>query len=176
MGRPLPPSSSSSSTSSSSSSASSSSASVAASSHDDISSCNGHSAPAHPQHLFVYGNLRPDINIHPVLSLRASLRPQKAWLLGGRLYSTHRDGVERAALRLEEFGHAVKGYVLSADDSRCLPGILEECEIREHPPSLYERDVVEVVTESGERMQSYVYHYQEVDRSNPVITGDWLQR
>ena len=33
----------------------------------------------------------------------------------------------------------------------------------------------QVVTETGERVQSFVYHQPEVDQSNPVQGGDWLQ-
>jgi hypothetical protein len=34
---------------------------------------------------------------------------------------------------------------------------------------------MKVVTEKGERVPSYVYHRPDVDVSNPVPKGDWLQ-
>lgn len=53
--------------------------------------------------------------------------------------------------------------------------LLRESEAREYSPQLYEKDIVEVVTEKGERVPSYVYHRPDVDVSNPVPKGDWLQ-
>jgi hypothetical protein len=35
--------------------------------------------------------------------------------------------------------------------------------------------MMKVVTEKGERVPSYVYHRPDVDVSNPVPKGDWLQ-
>eukprot|EP00249_Psilotum_nudum_P008191 c21106_g1_i1 orf=289-792(+) len=129
--------------------------------------------PSGPSHVFVYGNSRPDIpgNEH--------LRPvdrNRAWLLGGRLYSFQRQGIQRAAVRLEEPGHAVFGYVMSANSPSGVERLLDDFERQEFSRDLYERDVVEITTERGERLQSYVYHRPDVDQSNPVPRGDWLQR
>jgi hypothetical protein len=35
--------------------------------------------------------------------------------------------------------------------------------------------MMKVVTEKGDRVPSYVYHRPDVDVSNPVPKGDWLQ-
>ncbi|MCO5558564.1 hypothetical protein L7F22_012149 [Adiantum nelumboides] len=84
-------------------------------------------------------------------------------------------GVRRPALRLEEAGHAVLGYTVSLGGTGNVGRLLDTFERREYSPDIYDREVVEVVTEGGERVQSYVNHCQEVDRSNPVQGGDWLQ-
>ncbi|KAI5055500.1 hypothetical protein GOP47_0029021 [Adiantum capillus-veneris] len=135
--------------------------------------CNGNTSnTSSVQHVFVYGNSRPDIS--PPLSGEA-VQARRAWLLGGRLYSCNSGGVSRPALRLEEAGHAVLGYTMSLGTSGNVGRLLDMFERREYSPDFYDREVVEVVTEGGERVQSYVYHCQEVDLSNPVHGGDWLQ-
>ncbi|MCO5554587.1 hypothetical protein L7F22_008118 [Adiantum nelumboides] len=135
--------------------------------------CNGTTPTTSSiQHVFLYGNSRPDIT--PALSGEA-VQARRAWLLGGRLYSCNSGGVRRPALRLEEAGHAVLGYTVSLGGSGNVGRLLDTFERREYSPDFYDREVVEVVTEGGERVQSYVYHCQEIDRSNPVQGGDWLQ-
>eukprot|EP00250_Pteridium_aquilinum_P005377 c15481_g1_i2 orf=212-709(-) len=135
--------------------------------------CNGHTPDSSSvQHVFVYGNSRPDIV--PAVA-GEGVHAKRAWLLGSRLYSCNTGGVQRPALRLEEAGHAVLGYTMSLGSSGSVGRLLDTLERREYSLDYYERDVVEVVTEGGDRVQSYVYHCQEVDRSNPVQGGDWLQ-
>lgn len=94
-------------------------------------------------HVFVYGKLRPDApdNTEP---LGNASNAKKAYLMGGRLYCLNKGGQEKAALRLEEAGHAVTGYVVKAADSGAMPALLQEFESKEYSPQLYERDVVEV--------------------------------
>ena len=53
-------------------------------------------------------------------------------------------GAQRAALRLEEAGHAVFGYTMSLDTPGGIHRLLDSFERREYSPSFYERDVVEV--------------------------------
>jgi len=127
------------------------------------------------EHVFVYGNLRPDApgNTEPLGHANGA---KKAYLMGSRLYCFNKGGQPHAAVRLEEAGHAVTGYVVKAASSSDVSGLLQESESKEYSPQLYERDVVEVVTEMGERVPSYVYHRPDVDVSNPVPKGDWLQR
>eukprot|EP00252_Welwitschia_mirabilis_P026169 TRINITY_DN8457_c0_g1_i7.p1 TRINITY_DN8457_c0_g1~~TRINITY_DN8457_c0_g1_i7.p1 ORF type:complete len:146 (+),score=26.10 TRINITY_DN8457_c0_g1_i7:290-727(+) len=103
---------------------------------DDFPSCEK------PSYLFVYGNLRPDAPSSQ--HLLATVPNQRAWLLGSRLYSTTIEGVERAAVKLEERGYAVLGYAVSLDNVTDSPSILRECERREYSPEFYSRDVVEV--------------------------------
>ncbi|KAH7315753.1 hypothetical protein KP509_21G064000 [Ceratopteris richardii] len=136
-------------------------------------SCNGDTPTSSSvQHVFVYGNSRPDIS-PPFIG--DGVRSSLAWLLGGRLYSCNSGGVHRPVLRLDEAGHAVCGYAVSVSGSGSVIRLLDALERREHSPDFYEREVVEVVTEGGQRVQSYVYHCQEIDRSHPVQGGDWLQ-
>lgn len=52
--------------------------------------------------------------------------------------------MEHAAVRLEESGYAVLGYVMKAPRTTGIAGLLEESERRQYAPELYERDVVEV--------------------------------
>lgn len=128
------------------------------------------SAAAH--HVFMYGNCRPDIpGSHPLDGVQS----KRAWLLGSRLYAYNRGGVQHAAVRLEEPGHAVLGYAMSVNPLGRIEGLLDAFERREFSPDSYERDIVEIITEEGKRVQSYIYHRPEVDRSNPVPSGDWLQ-
>lgn len=98
---------------------------------------------AEASHIFVYGKLRPDVpgNTEP---LPDTCDAKKAWLLGGRLYSFNRGGQEHAAVRLEEAGHAVTGYVLKVAGSGAMSHVLRESESKEYSPQLYERDIVEV--------------------------------
>ncbi|CAM6050381.1 unnamed protein product [Sphagnum compactum] len=125
-------------------------------------------------HVFVYGKLRPDV-VGTALPLPDACDAQKAWLLGGRLYSFNRGGQEHAAVRLREAGQATSGWVVKAPTPDVMSVLLRESEAREYSPQLYEKDIVEVVTEKGERVPSYVYHRPDVDVSNPVPKGDWLQ-
>ncbi|CAM6087389.1 unnamed protein product [Calypogeia fissa] len=141
------------------------------------SSSNNHTPESHQaQSVFEYGNLRPDVpNSSPLASGGAVAT--RAWLLGSRLYSfNQRGGMEHAAVRLEESGYAVLGYVMKAPRSTGIAGLLEESERRQYNPELYERDVVEVVTEMGEQVRCYVYHRPDVNQANPVATGDWCSR
>lgn len=126
-------------------------------------------------HIFVYGKLRPDApeNTDPLGNTSGA---KKAYLMGGRLYCFNRGGQQKAAVRLEEAGYAVTGYVVKASDSAAMSALLHESESKEYSPQLYERDIVEVTTERGERVPSYVYHRPDVDVSNPVPKGDWLER
>lgn len=141
-----------------------------------VPSCNGiiptMENSSSPQHIFVYGNSRPDMPRSEPLD---GVQSKRAWLLGSRLYSYNRDGVHRAAVRLEEPGHAVVGYAMSVNSPNGIGRLLETFQRREFSQELYERDSVEVITEAGERVRSYVYHRPEVDQSNPVPSGDWLQ-
>jgi gamma-glutamylcyclotransferase (GGCT)/AIG2-like uncharacterized protein YtfP len=126
-------------------------------------------------HLFVYGKLRPDApdNTEPLGNTSGA---KKAWLMGGRLYCFNKGGQDQAAVRLEEAGHAVAGYIVKAAGSGTISALLQESESKEYSPELYERDIVEVRTEKGEQVFTYVYHRPDVDISKPVPKGDWLQR
>ncbi|KAG0588779.1 hypothetical protein KC19_2G268300 [Ceratodon purpureus] len=126
-------------------------------------------------HVFVYGKLRPDApdNTEPLGNTSGA---KKAYLMGSRLYCFNKGGQQTAAVRLEEAGHSVTGYVVKAADSGSMSSLLQESESKEYSPQLYERDIVEVITEKGERVSSYVYHIPDVEVSNPVPKGDWLQR
>jgi len=99
-------------------------------------------AMAQPEadHVFVYGNLRPDApdNTEPLGNTSGA---KKAWLMGSRLYCFNKGGQKKAAVRLEEPGHAVTGYVVKAAN---MSALLQESESKEYSPQLYERDVVEV--------------------------------
>lgn len=94
-------------------------------------------------HIFVYGKLRPDApdNTEPLGNTSGA---KKAWLMGSRLYCFNKGGQQKAAVRLEEAGHAVTGYVVKAADSCAISTLLQESESKEYSPQLYERDVVEV--------------------------------
>ncbi|KAL3700149.1 hypothetical protein R1sor_018171 [Riccia sorocarpa] len=140
-------------------------------------SCGGNSRQEEnsgPDCIFEYGNLMPDVLPNePLATPHAATR---AWLLGSRLYSfTQRGGVEYPAVRLEESGFAVRGYVVKASRGNGISGLLEETERRQYSSELYERDIVEVCTERGERMRCYVYHCPDVDRTTPVQDGDWCK-
>ena len=94
-------------------------------------------------HIFVYGKLRPDApeNTDPLGNTSGA---KKAYLMGSRLYCFNRGGQQKAAVRLEEAGYAVTGYVVKASDSAAMPALLHESESKEYSPQLYERDIVEV--------------------------------
>eukprot|EP00897_Mesotaenium_endlicherianum_P008006 jgi/Mesen1/7233/ME000372S06467 len=125
-------------------------------------------------HVFIYGQSRPDVSLKDdqLVHQRDVIGTTKAYLLGSRLYSYDRDGKKRAAVRLEEPGHAVKGFAL-----RVQPGGLDRViscvETLEGPPGLYEKDTVHVMTETGERVKALILHRQDVNRSQPVSDGDW---
>ncbi|BBM98736.1 hypothetical protein MPTK1_1g15820 [Marchantia polymorpha subsp. ruderalis] len=126
-----------------------------------------------PECVFEYGNLRPDVPAPIPLS---SSNHTRAWLLSSRLYSFNQGGSEHAAVRLEESGYAVLGYVVKASRGTGITGLLEESERRQYSRDLYEQDIVEVCTETGERVKCYVYHRPDVDRTRPVQDGDWCKR
>jgi gamma-glutamylcyclotransferase (GGCT)/AIG2-like uncharacterized protein YtfP len=94
-------------------------------------------------HIFVYGKLRPDApdNTEPLGNASGA---KKAYLMGSRLYCFTKGGQEKAAVRLEEAGHAVSGFVVKAADSGAMSALLQESESKEYSPQLYERDIVEV--------------------------------
>lgn len=94
-------------------------------------------------HVFVYGKLRPDApdNSEPLGNTSGA---KKAYLMGSRLYCFNKGGQKKAAVRLEEAGHSVAGYVVKAADSSTISALLQESESKEYFPQLYERDVVEV--------------------------------
>lgn len=94
-------------------------------------------------HVFVYGKLRPDV-VGTALPLPDACDAQKAWLLGGRLYSFNRGGQEHAAVRLREAGQATCGWVVKAPTPDVMSSLLRESEAREYSPQLYEKDIVEV--------------------------------
>ncbi|GLJ25544.1 hypothetical protein SUGI_0489210 [Cryptomeria japonica] len=119
-------------------------------------------------YLFVYGDSRPDAPGSTQNQL--GLQNKRAWLLGSRLYSFNTGGNRRAAVKLDESGNAVLGYAIATDNSTGIARLLDEYERREYSPDLYERDVVEVVTERGERLQSYIYHRAHVNLSNLIPT------
>ena len=98
------------------------------------------------EHVFVYGNLRPDApgNTEPLGHANGA---KKAYLMGSRLYCFNKGGQPHAAVRLEEAGHAVTGYVVKAASSGDVSGLLQESESKEYSPQLYERDIVEVYME-----------------------------
>ncbi|XP_024528610.1 uncharacterized protein LOC112345635 [Selaginella moellendorffii] len=130
------------------------------------------------QHVFVYGNLRPDAGGPQRLRLGSSSRGEAAWLLGGRLFCVNSRGrgassIRQAAVSLDEPGNAVKGYVVSASDPSDLSSLLHHCDSSEEHQG-FDRDVVEVVTEAGKRVAAFVYHCPQVDRSMPVHGGDWM--
>lgn len=133
-----------------------------------------HTSSGGPNYIFLYGDSRPDAP-NNTQSL-PGLQNKRAWLLGSRLYSFSTGGVRRAAVKLEESGHAVLGYAVSTNDSMGITRLLDEFERREYFPDLYERDIVEVISERGERLQSYIYHRPDVNPSNLIPTGDWLQQ
>lgn len=135
---------------------------------------SSHSSSGAPSYIFLYGNSRPDAP-NNTQSL-PGLQNKRAWLLGSRLYSFSTGGVSRAAVKLEESGHAVLGYAVSTNDSMGITRLLDEFERREYFPDLYERDIVEVISERGERLQSYIYHRPDVNPSNLIPTGDWLRQ
>ena len=94
-------------------------------------------------HVFVYGKLRPDApdNTEPLGNTSGA---KKAYLMGSRLYCFNKGGQQTAAVRLEEAGHSVTGYVVKAADSGSMSSLLQESESKEYSPQLYERDIVEV--------------------------------
>lgn len=149
-----------------------------ANSNGNSNSSNGvdspHTSSGGPNYIFLYGDSRPDAP-NNTQSL-PGLQNKRAWLLGSRLYSFSTGGVRRAAVKLEESGHAVLGYAVSTNDSMGITRLLDEFERREYFPDLYERDIVEVISERGERLQSYIYHRPDVNPSNLIPTGDWLQQ
>jgi len=149
-----------------------------ASSNGNSNSSNGvdssHSSSGAPSHIFLYGESRPDAPSNT--QNLPGLQNKRAWLLGSRLYSFSTGGVRRAAVKLEESGHAVLGYAVSTNDSMGITRLLDEFERREYLPDLYERDIVEVISERGERLQSYIYHRPDVNPSNLIPTGDWLRQ
>ncbi|KAL2651682.1 hypothetical protein R1flu_019810 [Riccia fluitans] len=138
-------------------------------------SCGAHPCQeenSRPDCVFEYGNLRPDVL--PDAPLATPHAATRAWLLGSRLYSfSQRGGVDCPAVRLEESGFAVLGYVVKPSRGNGIAGLLEETERRQYSPELYERDIVEVCTERGERVKCYVYHCPDVDRTTPIQDGDW---
>jgi len=116
-----------------------------ASSNGNSNSSNGvdssHSSSGAPSHIFLYGDSRPDAPSNT--QNLPGLQNKRAWLLGSRLYSFSTGGVRRAAVKLEESGHAVLGYAVSKKDSMGITRLLDEFERREYLPDLYERDIVE---------------------------------
>lgn len=146
-----------------------------ANANGNSNSTNGlNSSSGAPNYVFLYGDSRPDAPSN-TQSL-PGLQNKRAWLLGSRLYSFSAGGVRRAAVKLEESGHAVLGYAVSTNDSMGISSLLDEFERREYFPDLYERDIVEVISERGERLQSYIYHRPDVNPSNLIPTGDWLRQ
>ena len=104
-------------------------------------------------HIFVYGKLRPDApdNTAPLGNTSGA---KKAYLMGSRLYCLNEGGQHKAAVRLEEPGHAVSGFLVKAANSGAMSALLQESESKEYSPQLYERDIVEV--------RPFCFHFQHL--------------
>jgi len=134
-----------------------------------------------PAAFFVYGTLRPDDDSGAswTKDFSAGLHPENAMLSGASMYI---DG-GYAAVSLERTRCAVRGVLLSVPEgagaAKLLTEKLAEADRIEGYPSLYDRTVVTVRTESGASRQAYVYH--RTGRTNRsecvrVSDGDWLSR
>ncbi|XP_011628135.1 uncharacterized protein LOC18447215 [Amborella trichopoda] len=144
---------------------------------DSFNACNNGSHLSlpnnyNPSYLFVYGSSRPDA---PGSSLPLSgYSSRRAWLLGSRLYSFVAGGIYRAAVKLDESGNAVTGYAVSADNSLGIAMLLDEYERREFSPEFYQKNIVQVITDRGERLSSYIYHRTDLNPNNIISSGDWF--
>ncbi|GAQ80709.1 hypothetical protein KFL_000600260 [Klebsormidium nitens] len=117
------------------------------------------------QHVFVPRETLPD----SLSSLSTS--SEKASLLGARLYVHTENGVQCPAVKLGERGYHVQGHLVSAGAD--VGKLLEKADALENFPARSEKDVVKVVTESGKRVNAYVYHMDEVDKQQVVPENVW---
>eukprot|EP00243_Klebsormidium_subtile_P002313 TRINITY_DN14543_c0_g1_i1.p1 TRINITY_DN14543_c0_g1~~TRINITY_DN14543_c0_g1_i1.p1 ORF type:complete len:127 (+),score=11.80 TRINITY_DN14543_c0_g1_i1:423-803(+) len=117
------------------------------------------------QHVFVPRETLPD----SVSSLSTS--SEKASLLGARLYVHTENGAQCPAVKLGERGYYVEGHLASA--STDFGKLLEKTDTLENFPARSEKDIVKVVTQSGKRVDAYVYHMDEVDKQQAVPENVW---
>ena len=108
---------------------------------------------------------------------------RKAIVKGAQLF---RDTYASAVLGRD--GHLVVGYVLTIDDDAEFAVKLADYDRIEgynaEDPSkgLYDRAVVVASfidddgKETGKVLETYMYHRKEIDETQPVPNGDWLQR
>ncbi|ERN18845.1 hypothetical protein AMTR_s00067p00128530 [Amborella trichopoda] len=96
-----------------------------------------------------------------------------AWDWPRRSYS-YAGGIYRAAVKLDESGNAVTGYAVSADNSLGIAMLLDEYERREFSPEFYQKNIVQVITDRGERLSSYIYHRTDLNPNNIISSGDWF--
>ena len=138
-----------------------------------------------PKACFVYGSLRPDDDSGQMWTKQAceGMTARKAIVKGAQLF---RDTYASAILGRD--GHKVVGCVLTIDDDAAFKEKLESYDRIEgynaEDPSqgLYDRAVVVASfidddgNETGETLETYMYHRTKIDETQPVPNGDWLQR
>jgi len=131
--------------------------------------------------FFVYGSLRPDDDSGKpwTKDFCQGLAAETATLTGASLY------VEGAypSLCLERTRCEVRGVLLTPENSATAAEVmadkLEKADAIEGYPSLYDRAILTVETNSGEFRRAYVYHRTgRVDRSEHacIPDGDWMSR
>lgn len=131
--------------------------------------------------FFVYGTLRPDDDSGASWTKHfcAGLHAEGATLPGASMYI---DG-SYAAVSLERTRCSVRGVLLIVPEGAAAAKLftekLSEADQIEGYPSLYDRAIVTVRTDSGAIRQAYVYH--RTGRTNRsecvrVLDGDWMSR
>ena len=127
-----------------------------------------------PNHLFVYGTLRPS-SLHPMARRLAELaRPVSAARIAGRLYHLGRYPGLKGPRSAEDW---VQGDVYDLGENA--EATLRELDVYENedavPPTvLYEREPTTVLLADGGTMTAWIYWYRgEIREENFIASGSW---
>lgn len=129
------------------------------------------------KHFFVYGTLMTGCSNHHVIPKNSIENIQKATINNVELYS-HISGEYPCMI---EGNSKVSGEVITIKESRLREALramdlLEDYD-EDAPTSenLYNREIKEVVLESGETIQAYVYMYNPKQKGlgEPIPDGNW---
>ncbi len=122
--------------------------------------------PLKPGHLFAYGTLKPGLAPRAVANVSARLRPLGEGRVRGALYDL---GTYPGLVLQPGAATWVSGTVLELPDEETVLQALDQYEGVE-----FRRTVCDVVRESGERLQCWVYQFRgNLQGAKRVVSGEW---